>query len=88
MRLLTPWQTWWKPQRKEMAFHCDLILEPGDFIIIISSSAPQGRDVGYEKMEVIAPPPGKYSKVHLAASWEHRDSLFVEEKDADTFHDM
>ena len=78
MKLLTPWQTFWKPNRKEMAFHCDLILEPGDFIVIVSSDILQAPFSREGKITTIAPPPGRYAKVHLAASWEHRDTLFAE----------
>ena len=80
MKLLTGWQTFWRPNRKEMAFHCDLILEPGDFIVIVSSDILHIPFAGEGKITTIAPPPGRYTKVHLSASWEHRDSLFVEKQ--------
>ena len=82
MRLLTPWQEWWDRGREENKFHCDLILEEGEFIVIIASGARDpltGCLTGRMEVQAIGPPPGQYTKVHLAVSWEHRDSLFVEE---------
>ena len=80
MKLLTRWQTFWKPNRKEMAFHCDLILEPDDFIVIVSSDILQAPFFGEERITTIAPPPGRYAKVHLSASWEFRDTLFAKKR--------
>jgi len=46
------------------------MLEPGDSLVILLSDG---------KERVISPPPGRFTKVHLAASWEHRRTLFAEE---------
>lgn len=72
MKLLTRWQAWWVGGREEYKFHNDCILEPGDSIVIL---APNGH-----RLEIQAPP-GQHAKVHLAASWEYRDTEFVEEKE-------
>lgn len=70
MKLLTKWQTWYVAGREEEKFHCDLILEPGDEIIIHATN--------YEGQcrELHIYPIDKFAKVHLSASWELRDTEF------------
>jgi len=69
MKLLTGWDLWWQPGREEYKFHNDLILEPGEKIVL---TAPDGHIV-----EIVAPP-GTYVKVHMDMCWEERDTLFAE----------
>ena len=71
MKLLTRWQTWFVPGRDEQKFHCDLILEPGDEMVIavVSEKDKKEHRVYLGK---------QFAKVHLAASWEFRDTEFAE----------
>jgi len=70
MKLLTEWLSWWKPSRREHAFHCDLLLEPGEWVNI-HDSAGHVRLIGSKTM---------FAKVHLSASWEFRPTEFAEEE--------
>ena len=68
MKLLTKWQTWRVEGREENKFHNDMLLAPEEFIMI---QGPNG-------LQQVIGSPILYTKVHLAASWEHRDTEFVE----------
>ena len=67
MKLLTNWSEWFDKGRQEYKFHCDLLLGPGEKITIETSDGHK---------QVIASS-GGFTKVHLAASWEHRPTEFV-----------
>ena len=76
MKLLTRWLSWRVEGRDEQKFHCDLILAPGEFVEIYTkqtttSTFAHSQTIGsaYE-----------FTKVHLAASWEHRPTEFAEEE--------
>lgn len=68
MKLLTEWLAWWEEGRKEHKFHCDLLLAPGEWVAIDDSSG-HIQTIGSAE---------KFTKVHLAASWEHRSTEFIE----------
>lgn len=72
--LLTPWQTWWDESRKEYRFHCDLLLPPGALVRLEALSP----DIAGPDREAEIYSRDKWTKVHLAMSWEHRDAPFVE----------
>ena len=76
MKLLTRWQEWRDSRREEHKFHCDLILAPGEFVEIhtrrsATSTRAYRQVIGSRH---------RFTKVHLAASWEHRNTEFVEEE--------
>lgn len=70
MKLLTPWQTWWSEGRNEYRFHCDILLDPGEVITITSNN---------HVLNIGHPNALDFAKVHLAASWEFRETEFVED---------
>jgi hypothetical protein len=65
MKMLTPWQRW-RDSRDEENFHCDLILEPDEEVII---TVP-GRELRIK--------PKVYGKVHLQAMWIERNTVFAD----------
>lgn len=74
IKLLTKWQNWWVRGREEQKFHCDLLLAPGEFVVIYTqqtttSTSAYSQTIGSKN---------EFTKVHLAASWEHRETEFVE----------
>lgn len=71
--LLTRWQKWFVPGREEHKFRCDLLLSPGAWVTVEA-----GTYAGEEHF-LIVQDPEKWTKVHIALSWEHRDTPFVEE---------
>ena len=76
MKLLTKWMSWFVYGRNEHKFHCDLLLAPGEFVEIYTkrtttSTSAYSQVIGSKTM---------FTKVHLAASWEHRSTEFVEEE--------
>lgn len=76
MKLLTKWLTWRATSREEQKFHCDLLLAPGEFVEIYTqrtttNTSAYSQVIGSRTM---------FTKVHLAASWECRDTEFVEEE--------
>lgn len=73
--LLTPWQTWWDESREEYRFHCDLLLPPGALVKL--EALPEGGWFQCAAQEARIYSRDKWTKVHLAMSWEHRDGPFV-----------
>lgn len=70
--LLTRWQKWFVPGREEHKFHCDLLLSPGAWVTVEA-----GTYAGEEHF-LIVQNPEQWTKVHIALSWECRDTPFVE----------
>ena len=72
MWFLTKWQEFRDRGREEHKFHCDLILLSGEQIVIQARRADGtvARETCIEG--------GPVTKVHIAASWEHRDTLDAE----------
>ena len=71
MKLLTKWMQWQVAGREEQKFHCDLLLAPGEYVEIHQITTGHSQLIGSRAM---------FTKAHLAASWEHRSTEFVEEK--------
>jgi hypothetical protein len=74
--LLTKWQTWRDEGREEYKFHCDLLLAPGAFVTLEA-----GTCLGEQHWLIIQDAnkirdASKWTKVHIALSWEHRDKPF------------
>ena len=69
MKLLTRWQTWFVKGREEFKFHNDMILEPGETILLLAPG----------RKELLIHSPDKFAKVHISFSWEYRDTEFVDE---------
>ena len=71
--LLTPWRRWFAKGEERHKFDCDLLLSPGAWVTIEA-----GTYAGEEHFLVVQDP-GKWTKVRITLSWEHRDTPFVEE---------
>lgn len=61
-------------------FSCDLTLEPGDFLIIVSSEVLASPFTKEGKIETIQAPPDKQTVVRISAAWENLDLLGDEEE--------
>lgn len=68
--LLTKWQTWYAKGRDENKFHCDLLLAPGAFVVVIAEGE-SGPPLIQQIQHI-----GKWAKVHIDLSWELRDEPF------------